>query len=191
MQKTTHLGKRRKIIDGLEKVTGSAQYTADLSLAGMVHARPVFSLYPHARVAAIDAGAALALPGVIAVLTGHDLNHGRVAHSRPNMLLALDEVIFAGQPVAVVVADSEATATDAAALLDIDYDVLESVDDAVQAMTDELLVWPQGVPSAGASMASLHGGEAGAGTGAKLSNIDERRVTERETLSPHWKAPTS
>jgi CO/xanthine dehydrogenase Mo-binding subunit len=179
MKDTVHLGKRRKIIDGFEKITGSARYVADVSLAGMVHARPVLSLYPHARVSAIDAGAALALDGVIAVLTGHDLNHGRVAHSRPNMLLALDEVIFAGQPVAVVVATSEAIAADAAALLEIDYEVLESVDDAAQAMTDEVLVWPQGVPSAGASMASLHGGDAETGSGAVASNIDERRVFER------------
>ncbi|ULH16954.1 xanthine dehydrogenase family protein molybdopterin-binding subunit (plasmid) [Deinococcus sp. KNUC1210] len=183
MTQRTHLGKRRKVIDGLEKITGRAMYTADLSIAGMVHARPVLSLYPHAHIQGIDARAALAVPGVIAVLTGHDLNHGRIAHSRPSMLLALDEVMFAGQPVAVVVASSEAAAADAAALLDIDYATLESVDDAAQAMQDTLHVWPQGVPSAGASMASLHGGEAGPGGGTSVSNIDERRVFERGDVS--------
>ncbi|AWN23963.1 xanthine dehydrogenase [Deinococcus irradiatisoli] len=179
MKETNHLGKRRKIIDGFEKVTGTARYTADVSLAGMLHARPVLSIYPHAKVRSIDAEAALTMPGVVAVLTGQDLNRGRAAPSRSRMILAGDEVMFAGQPVAVVVADSEAHAADAAALLDIDYDVLESVDDAEQAMTDELLVWPHGAPTADGSMASLHGGEAGGDGGQKASNIDQQRVFER------------
>ncbi|WP_019585388.1 xanthine dehydrogenase family protein molybdopterin-binding subunit [Deinococcus apachensis] len=179
MQQTTHLGKRRKIIDGLEKVTGNARYTADLALPGMVHARPVLSPYPHARVRAIDASAALALPGVIAVLTGHDLNGGRVAHSRPSLVLALDEAVFAGQPVAVVVAMSEARAQDGAGLLEIDYEELESVEDAAQALQDELLVWPQGVPGAETSQVSLHGGEAGEQGSEDPSNVNERRVFER------------
>ena len=179
MKETNHLGKRRKIIDGFEKVTGSAQYTADVSLAGMVHARPVLSLYPHARISAIDAEAARAMPGVIAVLTGHDLNRGRAAPSRSRMILAEGEVMFAGQPVVVVVADSEARAADAAALLDIDYEVLESVDDAEQAITDALLVWPHGAPSADGSLASLHGGEAGEQDVQKASNIEQQRVFER------------
>ena len=49
MKETVHLGKRRRILDGFEKVTGSAHYSADVSLAGMVHARPVLSLYPQTR----------------------------------------------------------------------------------------------------------------------------------------------
>lgn len=179
MQHTTHLGKPRKIIDGLEKVTGTARYTADLALAGMVHARPVLSPYPHARVRAIDASAALALPGVTAVLTGHDLNGGRVAHSRPSLILALDEAVFAGQPVAVVVATNEADAQDGAGLLEIDYEVLESVENAAQAMRDDLLVWPRGVPGAETSQVSLHGGEAGGQEDANISNLHERRVFER------------
>ncbi|OLV16958.1 xanthine dehydrogenase family protein molybdopterin-binding subunit [Deinococcus marmoris] len=179
MTETTYLGKRRRIIDGLEKVRGTARYTADLNLAGMLHARPVLSPYPHARLRAINASAALSVPGVVAVLTGEDLNGGRTAHSRPSMLLAQGEVQFAGQPVAVVVAATEAQAADAAALLDIDYEVLESVDDAGAAMTDERLVWPQGVPSADTSLASLHGGETGAQGGDTRSNIDERRTFAR------------
>ncbi len=179
MKETTHLGKRRKIIDGFEKVTGSAPYTADLALAGMLYARPVLSVYPHARINAVDTRAALAMPGVVAVLTGQDLNRGRAAPSRTRMILAEGEVMFAGQPVAVVVASSEAAAADAAALIDIDYEVLQSVDDAEQAMTDEQLVWPHGAPSADGSLASLHGGEAGTQDGQKRSNIDQQRVFER------------
>ena len=176
---TTYLGKRRKIIDGLEKVRGRARYAADVGLPGMLHARPVLSPYPHARIIGIDTAAALAVPGVVAVLTADDLNGGRIAHSRPSMILAAGEVVFAGQAVAVVVAQTDAQAADGAALLDIDYEVLPSVDDAEQALSDDLLVWPQGVPKSDASLASLHGGEAGAQGGAAPSNIDEQRVFER------------
>ena len=67
------LGKRHKIIDGPEKLTGSAQYTGDLNLPGMLHARPVLSPYAHAKINGIDKTAALAIPGVVAVLTAADL----------------------------------------------------------------------------------------------------------------------
>ncbi|RJF72076.1 xanthine dehydrogenase family protein molybdopterin-binding subunit [Deinococcus cavernae] len=175
----THLGKRRKIIDGLEKITGQAQYPADLNLPGLVHLRPVLSPYPHARIAGIDVQAARAVPGVVAVLTGADLNGPRPAHSRSNMLLAGDEVVFAGQPVAVVVAETEAQAADGAALLDIEYQPLDSVDDAAQALQDEVLVWPQGMPRPDTSMASLHGGGASEEAEQAPSNIHQRQEFKR------------
>lgn len=176
---TTHLGKRRKIIDGLEKITGQAQYPADLNLPGLLHLRPVLSPYPHARIAGVEKEAALALPGVVAVLTGADLNGGRVAHSRSNMLLAGDEVKFAGQPVAVVVAETEAQAADGAALLDITYDPLDSVDDATAALDDAVLVWPDGMPRPDTSMASLHGGSASEEEQRAPSNLHQRQEFKR------------
>ncbi|GHF50096.1 CO/xanthine dehydrogenase Mo-binding subunit [Deinococcus metalli] len=179
MTTTTYLGKRRKIIDGLEKVRGRARYAGDLTLAAMLHARPVLSPYPHARVRGIDTAAALAAPGVVAVLTGADLNGGRVAYSRPNMILAGEEVVFAGQPVALVLAETDAQATDGAALVEIDYEELPAVEDAGQALADEVLVWPGGVPKAETSLASLHGGEAGAEAAHTPTNIDEARTFER------------
>ncbi len=179
MTQTKHLGKPRKIIDGLEKITGTARYVADVQLAGMVYARPVLSTYPHARITAIHTAAALGIPGVIAVLTGSDLNPDKVAHSRPSMILANQTVVFAGQPVAVVVAQSEAIAQDAASLLEIDYEALPAVTDLTEAVTDNLLVWPHGAPTAGAGLASVHGGEDNAESGPKASNIEEQRVFER------------
>lgn len=170
-----HLGRPRKIIDGLEKITGRAGYAADVSLHGMLHARLVLSPYPHARIRGVDASAALAVNGVQAVLTGADLNGPREAHSRPSMLLAGERVVFAGQPVAVIVADTEAQAADAAALLDVDYEVLDAVEDHDAALADEQLVWPDGVPSADAGMAGLHGGEAGTQAAKAPSNVDEDR----------------
>lgn len=179
MTTTTYLGKRRKIIDGLEKVRGRARYAADLRLAGMLHARPVLSPYPHARIRSIDTSAAGAVPGVVAVLTGADLNGGRVAYSRPNMILAGDEVVFAGQPVVLVVAQTDAQAADGAALVEIDYEELPAVEDAGMALADDVLVWPRGVPKAETSLASLHGGEAGTEPEHAPTNIDEARTFER------------
>jgi CO/xanthine dehydrogenase Mo-binding subunit len=176
--RTKHLGKPRKIIDGLEKITGTARYVADVQLAGMLYARPVLSPYPHARITAIHTEAAKAIPGVVAVLTGRDLNPDRVAHSRPTMILAQDTVVFAGQPVAVVVAQSEAIAQDAASLLEIDYDALLAVTDVQEAISDDLLVWPNGAPTS-AGMASVHGGEDSGESAANASNIEEQRVFER------------
>src|SRR2546429_8669234 len=67
------VGKPTKRIEGLEKVTGSARYTEDLYLPGMLHARLVLSPHPHARVVAAPREIALAVPGVAPVLTQADL----------------------------------------------------------------------------------------------------------------------
>ena len=67
------LGKRHKIIDGPEKLSGSAQYTGDMRLPGMLYGRPVLSPYAHAKITGIDKSAAMAVPGVVAVLTAADL----------------------------------------------------------------------------------------------------------------------
>lgn len=175
MKETTHLGKRRRIIDGLEKITGQARYVADVQLPGMLHLQVVLSPYAHARIKAVNAQEAEAAPGVVAVLTGNDLNGGRVAHSRPNMLLAGERVVFTGQPVAVVVAETHAQALDAAALLDVEYEELEGVEDIETALKNDVLVWPEGTPKPEGSMASLHGGEAGAEEQHAPSNIDSER----------------
>lgn len=178
MKDTTYLGKRRKIIDGLEKITGGAQYVADLKLPGMVQARVVLSPYPHAKIQGMDKAAALAVPGVLDVFTGEDFG-GKVAHSRSNMTLASGEVKFAGQPVAVVVAETDAQATDGAALLEVTYDPLPSVDDAAQALKDETLVWPAGTPRPDVDMATLHGGAAQKHEQRPPSNIHEQREFKR------------
>ncbi|WP_235910385.1 xanthine dehydrogenase family protein molybdopterin-binding subunit [Deinococcus kurensis] len=174
----THLGRPRKIIDGLEKLVGRAPYVADQWLPGLLHARPVLSPYPHARIRGIDRTAALGVPGVHSVLLGADLNV-KPMHSRPSLLLAEDLVVFAGQPVALILADTEAQAADAAALLDVDYEVLDAVEDGEAALSDGTLVWPQGVPKADGGMAGLHGGEAGAQAAREPSNVDEDRTFGR------------
>lgn len=68
-----YLGKARKSVDGIEKVTGRARYAVDVFLPGMLHGKLALSLFAHARIVRIDTAAALKIPGVVAVLTADDL----------------------------------------------------------------------------------------------------------------------
>ncbi len=153
------LGKGHKLIDGLEKVTGHAKFTADLNLGGMLHARPVLSFYAHAKIISINTEAARAMPGVVAVLTATDLvTKDRVINSRSSAVLAKDVVVFAGQFVAVVVATSEAAAQDAVLLVEVEYEPLPVVADMMAAIEPEAhVIWEHGVPQEGADLTALHG----------------------------------
>ncbi len=138
---------RRK--EDLRLTTGRGRYVDDLALPGMVHAVFVRSPHPHARLAAIDTAAALAAPGVLAVLTGADYRAdglGPIPHNAglmraPDVAVRLnappiatthyplptDKVRYAGEPVAIVVAETIAAAKDAAELLDVSYEPLPAV----------------------------------------------------------------
>lgn len=122
-----YLGHRRPAIDGRAKALGAARYAADVQLAGMLHAQPVLSPVAHARLRAVRAEAARAVPGVAAVLTAADLPASPPPATRHEAVLARDAVTFCGQPVALVVAESAAAAADGAALVEIDYDPLPPV----------------------------------------------------------------
>lgn len=143
------IGTRVRRIDSAEKLTGLTRFTADLQLPGLLHARPVLSSHAHARIRRIDSSAALASPGVVAVLTGRDLLpliKGQI-NSRGRDLLATDRARFRGQPVAIVVATSEAEAQDAVDLVAVDYEPLEAVLDPLVALNPASPpVWPDGLP---------------------------------------------
>lgn len=121
---TRVVGKATRRVEGMEKVTGAARYTEDLSLPGMLSARLVLSPHPHARVVAIPAAVAMQVPGVVAVLTASALPAG-VTHK----VMADRETRYTGQPVALVLAETEAAGTDAADRLaaEVEYAVLPAV----------------------------------------------------------------
>lgn len=124
-------------IDSIEKVTGSAEYVSDVVLPGMLHGKILRSPHPHARIAGIDTSAALAMPGVVDVLTGADIaglnaHWGLYLKDRP--LIAIDRVRYVGDPVAVVVAEDEHAAEDALDAIEVDYETLPYVTDALEAM---------------------------------------------------------
>jgi len=153
-----YLGKGRKSIDGLEKITGRARYVADLTLPGMLHARPVLSPYAHAEIVSVDASAARELPGVVGVFTADDLpTRDRAINSRHSAVLARGKVYFRGQPVAVVVAETEAIARDAADLVQVEYAPLPVVVDLLQAADPGAhVIWPNGLPKEGMDMTAAH-----------------------------------
>ena len=160
MSDFSFVGVPTPMIDGPAKVTGNLKYTGDLKLAGMLHARFVLSAYAHANISAIDTAAAAAAPGVHAVLTAHDLPEVAPS-SRAKLMLARERVIFVGQPVAIVLADSPAAAADGAELVDVDYDPLEAVTSMDAAVADGApIIWPQGIPT-GAEDEAAHGADTG------------------------------
>lgn len=116
-------------------ITGRGQYVGDIRRPGMLFVSFVRSLYPHARIAAIDTQQARAHPGVVAVVTGADTAHlGELltnilddSHWTPQPPMPRDEVNFVGEPLAAVVAESETAAFEAAELVGIDYEILPSV----------------------------------------------------------------
>ena len=154
-------------------MTGRAAFTLDTTIPGLLHMKLVRSPHAHARILSVNPGAALALPGVAAVFSYPDSPPGRYStarHHHPgddacDTLLFDRTVRFAGQRVAAVVADSPGTASRAAALVRVDYDVLPAVLDPDQSMAPGAPVLHPGIaPQAGVRdpernvAAEVHGG---------------------------------
>ncbi|MFN7916854.1 MAG: xanthine dehydrogenase family protein molybdopterin-binding subunit [Vicinamibacterales bacterium] len=140
----TAIGTRPVRHDGVDKVTGRANYGADLSLPGMLFGVVVRSPHAHARILRVDGSGALAVPGVKAVISGKDvplvdakLGMGEGAMDLKDMsdnLLARDKALYHGHAVAAVAATSLAAAREGAALVKVEYEVLEPVLDVDRAM---------------------------------------------------------
>jgi CO/xanthine dehydrogenase Mo-binding subunit len=119
-------------VDGVEKVTGAAKFTGDITMPGLLECKLLRSPMPHAIVESIDASAAKALPGVIAILTRDDLKdidpyYGNCLRDRA--IVAMDRVRFVGEPVAVVAAEDALIAEEALGLIDVRYKELPCVAD--------------------------------------------------------------
>ncbi len=122
--------------DGTHKVQGSFAYSSDMWADGMLWGSTLRSPHPHARITRLDIGPALAIPGVSAVLTHHDVP-GRNAFGlehRDQPVLAVDRVRYQGEAVAIVAADHPETARRAAAAILVEYQVLEPVTDPESAI---------------------------------------------------------
>ncbi|HXG77629.1 MAG TPA: xanthine dehydrogenase family protein molybdopterin-binding subunit, partial [Gaiellaceae bacterium] len=128
------VGVRRPRVDGPEKAAGATRYAADGRLYGLLHARLVLASEPHALLRGVEAAAALAVPGVVAVLTAADLPTATSGTDRTAEPLAREEVVFEGQPVAIVVAESEAAAEDGAELVAVELETLPAVVDLEEAI---------------------------------------------------------
>jgi len=122
--------------DGVPKVTGEFAYSSDLWADGMLWGATARSPHPRARIRRLDLSAVLATPGVRAVLTAADVPGSPVygLEHADQPVLALDEVRYCGEPVAVVAADAPQTARHAAGLVAVEWEVLPPVTDMRRAL---------------------------------------------------------
>jgi CO/xanthine dehydrogenase Mo-binding subunit len=123
-------------VETVEKLTGDALYTGDLLLPGMLHAKVKQSPHARARILRIDTSRAEALPGVHAVLTGHELDYKLGLYVVDKDILAKDVVRHFGEAVAAVAADTLEIARAAVELIEVDYEVLTPVLDPMAAIED-------------------------------------------------------
>jgi CO/xanthine dehydrogenase Mo-binding subunit len=125
MTATTIIGKALPRIDSAEKVHGQTRYAGDLTAPGLLHAKLTTAYQAHANIKGVDTSEALKVPGVKAIYTGKDLiPDGPEPASRPMAMLARDKVVFYGQPVAIVLAETEEAAEEAAALVQVNLEPL-------------------------------------------------------------------
>ena len=115
--------------DSEPKVRGATRYAADVPVNGLLHARLLLAHEAHALIKSIDTTAARELPGVVAVLTADDLPIVATGPGRAKQPLAREEIVYAGQPIAIAVAETEALAADAIELIDVELEHLEAVVD--------------------------------------------------------------
>jgi CO/xanthine dehydrogenase Mo-binding subunit/CO/xanthine dehydrogenase FAD-binding subunit len=122
------VGKDVPRTDAVPKVTGAAQYVADLHLPGMLHAAVLRSPHPHARIVSIDTSAAAAMPGVKVVATGADTAKRKWGAFRPDLYpLAIGKVRYVGDEVAAVAATDPETARAAVDKIAVQYEALPAV----------------------------------------------------------------
>ncbi len=147
------IGKSVTRIDARGKVTGETLYSGDLTMPGMLFMKTLFAGRPHARVVHIDTTKAEALPGVIAVFTAKDVPVNEYGLQKPDQPVLCgpgssksggDIVRFVGDQVAAIVAETEALAAQARDLIEVAYQDLPVVTNAVEAMKPEVtLVHPE------------------------------------------------
>jgi len=131
--------------DARAKVTGAALYPADLVRRDMLHCKAVFAHRAHAAIVRLDTQRAAATPGVVAVLTAHDVPYNRYGLIDADQeLLCSERVRYTGDRVALVIADDPRIAAAAAALVEVEYEDLPFVGDALAALEpDAPLVHPE------------------------------------------------
>jgi CO/xanthine dehydrogenase Mo-binding subunit len=186
--------------DGLEKVTGQARYAADLVLPGMVEGRLLLAGVPHARIRSLDTRRARSVPGVVAIVTQVDVPQLRYGSAVKDRTLFADGVVrFEGEVVAAVAAHTHAAATEAMALIEVDYEPLTAVEDPEAALAEgSKLVHPEWQSYTAydgivrdrndCAYVNIVKGDVAAGFGAADEIIEERYVCDQShpvPIEPH------
>lgn len=144
--KVCGMGHRMKRKEDPRFIQGRGQYVDDVTMPGMLYLDIVRSPYAHAKINSIDSSEALATPGVVAVITGKDLEAAGGLHWMPTlmsdtqMVLPTEKVVYYAQEVAAVVATSRYAAADGIEKVYVDYEPLDPVVDPFKAMEDQVIV---------------------------------------------------
>jgi carbon-monoxide dehydrogenase large subunit len=199
------VGKPRLRKEDARLITGQTRWTDNLQLTGMLHMAVLRSPVAHARIRNIDCSRATAMPGVAIVLTGQDFaaEQGSLPcawpitedmKSPPAPALAVDQVNFAGEAVALVIADNAYRAADALAAIDVDYDELPVVLDLEEALRDNDLVHPDLGTNRCATWV-YDSAEAGSGTNVEdeiaAAEVVLERTFRQQRLIPAFMEPRS
>jgi 4-hydroxybenzoyl-CoA reductase alpha subunit len=133
------VGKPFRKVDARAKCTGQTKFADDIALPRMVYCKLLRSHEPHAVIKRIDVSKALALSGVLAVITGKDLpiSYGILPVSQDEHALCIDKVRFIGDPVAAVAAIDEDAAFDAMNLIEVEYERLNTISTIEEAILVE------------------------------------------------------
>src|ERR1700720_445661 len=141
-EKLQGMGCKRKRVEDIRFIQGKGNYVDDLKLPGMLYGDFTRSPHAHARVKSIDTTKAAAVPGVVAVLTAETLKTVNLAWMPKlagdvQMVLADGKVLFQNQEVAFVIANDRYVASDAADLVEVEYEALPVCIDPFKAMTPD------------------------------------------------------
>jgi carbon-monoxide dehydrogenase large subunit len=199
------VGRARLRKEDARLITGQTKWTDNLQLTGMLHMAVLRSPVAHARIRGIDCSRATAMPGVAIVLTGQDFaaEQGSLPcawpitedmKSPPAPALAVDQVNFAGEAVALVIADNAYRAADALAAIDVDYEELPVVLDLEEALRDTDLVHPELGTNRCATWI-YDSAEAGSGTDVEdeiaAAEVVLERTFRQQRLIPAFMEPRS
>jgi CO/xanthine dehydrogenase Mo-binding subunit len=180
---STAIGISRRRSDGEGKVRGSTRFAADVPVNGLLHARLVLAAEAHGRIAGIDVSAALDVAGVVAVLTAADLPFVDGAAGRAGQPLARSEIVYSGQPVALVVAETEAAAADGVDEVVVDVAPLEAALDIESAMAPgAALARVEVVQGDGADVGGAHAAAGGGDADAEEEELSDN-VAGRQRMT--------
>ena len=157
-RKFLHIGDRNaQAVDGLEKVTGITRFVDDIHFPGTLHAKVLRSPLPHAVITHLDTQPALAVPGVLAVITSEDfVDHGNFGWPvKDAYILAHNKVRYVGDPIAAVAAETEAAAMAGVEAIKFELQPLPVVDSVQTALDDQSPIIPDNPPN-GSNLCLTH-----------------------------------